>query len=313
MKVLVTGAAGFIGSHLVARLLADGHHVVGFDNLMSATEENVCRIGRDFPNQWSWIKGDVRDFSCLNQAMLGCSAIVHLAAAGSVPDSIERPDFYHDNNVTGTWNALMAARQNGLSRFVFASSAAVYGDRSTLPNSEDGATYPLSPYAANKVIGEAYCSTFYRAYGLPTVIFRFFNVFGPRQNPKSQYAAAIPKFIEACRIGDPITIFGDGHQTRDFIYVGDVVDAIFLGLRCDSSHLGTCINVASGTETSVLDLANTIRRLSEVGSSIRHADRRAGDIVHSYAVVDRLKRLGLVAHTPLEDGLRRVIGFESIS
>lgn len=307
MRAMVTGAAGFIGVHLVARLLSEGHEVIAFDNLSSSRINNLNLIVDGDQSRFSLILGDIRDADVILKAMAGCDVVFHLAAAGSVPESIEKPLFYHENNVTGTFNVLLAARQSGVRTVVFSSSAAVYGDKASVPNMEGMAPFPISPYAANKLAGEAYCAAFYRSYGLQTRVFRFFNVFGPVQNPNSQYAAAIPKFISACTSGEAITIFGDGLQTRDFVYVDDVVHAMVLSCDSDESLCGQPINVATGVPISVNKLALTIRSLMNSESEIQYLPPRPGDIRDSYASIESLKAVSFRLPISLEEGLARMV------
>ncbi|NBV41934.1 NAD-dependent epimerase/dehydratase family protein [bacterium] len=307
MEAVVTGAAGFIGSHLVDYLLNQGLSVTGFDNLSAGQPDRVLSIGSSARNRFRWIEGDVRDLTAVKAAISGHRYVFHLAAAASVPESIERPDFYHENNVTGTSNVLLAARDAGVKRVVFASSSAVYGDNVAMPNHELLPPRPFSPYAAGKLTGEIYCNLFYRAYGLPTVALRFFNVFGPYQNPNSQYAAAIPKFISACQSGSPICIFGDGEQTRDFVYIENVVRALWLACVCSDELVGQVVNVGCGEAITVNHLAETVRRLTGANCEIVHLPPRAGDIRDSVASIDRLHSLGLRDPVGLDTGLVHTI------
>jgi len=306
MKVLVTGAAGFIGLHLVERLISDGYQVVALDNLYSSDGKCLEQLVTRFPRQLQWIHGDIRDVECVSRAMAGCSVVFHLAAAGSVLESIEKVSVYHDINVTGMFNVLLAAKNAGVARFVLASSASVYGDTSQGPNLESQDVRPMTPYAANKAIAEAYCMAFFKSYGMPTVIFRFFNVYGPRQNPRSSYAAAIPTFIKACQANEWVTIFGDGEQTRDFVYVGDVVETLITGSRCDTSYLGIPINVASGQPVTINHVAQTIRQVWNSSSRICHKPPRSGDIRDSSANVDRLRSMGVTQALTLREGLAKI-------
>jgi nucleoside-diphosphate-sugar epimerase len=221
MKMLVTGGAGFIGSHIVRRLLAMGREVRVLDNLSTGHIENLSSVAHEI----EFLQGDIRDIVAVREAMQGCDAVVHLAAVPSVPRSIADPATSHDANATGTLNVLMAARDAGVGRVVAASSSSIYGSNPELPKRESLQPLPISPYAVSKLAAESYCRSFFEVYGLETVALRYFNVFGPRQDPNSEYAAVIPKFIQSLRNGEPPVIFGDGEQSRDFTYVSNVVDA----------------------------------------------------------------------------------------
>lgn len=309
-KILVTGAAGFIGSHLVSTFLDMGHQVVGLDNFAGSHPDNLKHFdSHPHRDQFTFIKGDIRELSTCHKAVSGCTYVSHQAALGSVPRSIKEPELYHENNITGTLNMLLAARDAKVNRFIFASSSSVYGDTPTLPKHEAMPTAPLSPYAVGKLTGEAYCHAFYRAYGLPTVALRYFNVFGPRQNPHSQYAAVIPKFVTACRTGQPIMIYGDGEQTRDFIFVKNVVHANWLACTCDDTLLGQAINIGCGSRITVNTLATQIHKLicGETPPNITYLPPRDGDIRDSLAAIDRLTTLGLTTPFSLEEGLTETI------
>src|SRR5215207_9918077 len=224
MRVLVTGGGGFIGSHLVERLVLDGHDVRVLDNFATGRRENLIEIGDDV----ELVEGDIQSYERVHTAVRGCDTVLHQAALPSVPRSVQDPLTSHASNVTGTLNVLLAARDSGVRRVVFASSSSVYGANPTLPKHEELTPLPISPYAAAKLAAENYCRAFSRVYGLETVALRYFNVFGPRQDPLSQYAAVIPNFITAALQGTRPTIFGDGEQSRDFTYVENVVEANLL-------------------------------------------------------------------------------------
>jgi nucleoside-diphosphate-sugar epimerase len=309
MRVLVTGAAGFIGSHLVDQLLSLDYDVVGLDNLSGSQIDNLNFLTQHpRHSKLSWVEGDIRDLDTCHTAVHGCSYVFHLAAAGSVPRSVEDPRFYHENNITGTFNVLTAARDAEVERVVFASSSAVYGDSPELPKREEMAPIPLSPYAVSKLTGEAYCTAFYHSYGLKTVALRYFNVFGPRQNPYSQYAAVIPKFVAAAQSHVPMVIYGDGMQTRDFIYVEDVVSANILACSCPDELLGKAINVGTGERITVNQLAYMVSDMTKK-TPIDYVDARAVDIKDSIAATDRLKRLGLTDLIDIADGLSRTVAW----
>ncbi len=296
MRILITGGAGFIGSNLAEHLLAKGHAVTAFDNLSSGKKENL-------PPGAVLIKGDVRDTNAVANAMAGQDAVVHLAAEVFVAKTIEDPALAEQVNVLGTINVLQAARQAGVKKAVLASSAAIYGDEPTVPTTESERPRPMSPYAITKLAMEDY-AVFYASNGLPTCCLRFFNVYGPKQDPKSQYSAAIPAFITRSLEGEPLTVYGDGLQTRDFISVGDVCRAVELALTKGS---GTC-NVATGKSVTVKALAGMIVRLTGSKSAIVHAPARAGDPRTSLADVTKAKKqLGFVAATSLEEGLKKTV------
>jgi UDP-glucose 4-epimerase len=272
---LVTGGAGFIGSHIVEALVRRGDRVRVLDNFSSGKRANLSHIpGVEI------IEGDVRDAGVVCQAASGIDFILHLAAMVSVPQSMADPIGAHAINVTGTLNVLLAAREFGAQRVVLSSSCAVYGDNEVLPLGETDETLPMSPYATTKLMGETYCQLFWRAYGVPTTCLRYFNIYGPRQDPASEYAAVIPKFTQRMRLGQSPLIFGDGLQTRDFVHVADVAKANLLACECDTAK-GQVLNVASGHGTSLIELVDTLN--TALGTSIQpvFAATRVGDIKHS--------------------------------
>lgn len=273
---LVTGGAGFIGSHLVTAILERGDQVRVLDNFVTGKREHL----QLFNGHARVVEGDVRDEALVEQLMEGVDYVLHLAAVVSVPQSMRDPVLTNDVNVSGTLNVLAAARKFSIKRVVFSSSCAVYGDNPQLPLSEQSTTQPLSPYAASKLIGEVYCQTYYRAYGLPTVCLRYFNIYGPRQDPNGDYAAVIPKFVQRLKGGQAPLIYGDGHQTRDFVYVGDVVRANLLACERPQA-IGQVFNISSGQRTSLLDLATIVSDLAPQPIQPQFAPPREGDILHS--------------------------------
>jgi len=301
--VLVTGGAGFIGSHVVACAVKAGARVRVLDNLSSGSASNIERLYGDV----TLIEADVRDRDSVREACRGVDTVFHLAAFISVPGSVADPATADAVNIGGTLNVLLAARNAGVRRLVFSSSAAVYGEPEHLPISESARTMPGSPYGLEKLYGEHMCRLFTELYGLETVALRYFNVYGPRQNPASQYAAVIPKFVDAMVKGVPATIFGDGLQTRDFLYVEDVARANMLAAE-SSEAVGKTINVASGAGVSVLDLHRVLSSLCESSTAAVYAEPRQGDIRRSVADT-RLaeKALGFRASVSLEEGLRRTV------
>ena len=275
---LVTGGAGFIGSHTVDELLRLGTSVRVLDNFSTGKRDNL----REALSHIDLIEGDVSDLETVRQAMEGASYVIHLAALSSVPLSVTDPLASNQANVVGTLNVLVAARDVGVHRVVYASSSAVYGEDPVLPKREDMRTLPLSPYAVSKLTGEHYCQAFHHVYDLPIVVLRYFNVFGPRQDPTSQYSAVIPKFIAALLQGEPPVIYGDGGQSRDFVYVTDVVRANLLA--CESPDgVGQVFNVGSGERYTLLDLVSNLHQILDVSIEPKFTDPRPGDIRHSYA------------------------------
>lgn len=300
---LVTGGAGFIGSHLVDALIARGWRVRVFDNLSSGSEANLAHV-RD---NVELIVGDVRDDGAVRRACSGVETVFHLAAFISVPGSVEDPKTADAVNIGGTLNVLIGARDAGARRLVFSSSAAVYGEPETLPTPETCLPTPGSPYGIEKLYGEHMSRLFASLYGLETVSLRYFNVYGPRQNPNSEYAAVIPKFAGALIAGRAPTIFGDGGQTRDFLYVGDVASANVLAAESPRA-VGQVINTASGRAVSVLDLCRMMQRHCGFNGEPSFQSARKGDVRHSLADVSRASSLlGFRASVSLEEGLRRTI------
>ncbi|RLF89683.1 nucleoside-diphosphate sugar epimerase [Thermococci archaeon] len=290
--IVVTGGAGFIGSH-IAEALAEGNDVIVIDNLYSGKLENV-------PENVKFINADVRDFEAISDIVREADYVFHEAAQISVDESVRNPVFTEEVNVIGTLNVLMALTE-GNGKLIFASSAAVYGDNPNLPLKESEAPSPISPYGVTKLAGEHYCRVFYEIYGVPTVVLRYFNVYGPRQS--SAYAGVISIFMRNAIKNEPLTIFGDGKQTRDFIYVKDVVEANLLVAKKKRAE-GEVFNVATGKETSVLELALKIIDLSGASSSIVFAPPRPGDIRRSVADISKLRKLGFSPKYSLEEGLK---------
>lgn len=299
---LVTGGAGFIGSHLVAGLLARGREVRVLDDLSSGRREFVPGCG-----DVELLVGDVRDPDTVRRAVGGVEVVFHQAALRSVPGSVEDPFAYHDVNVTGTMRLLLAARDAGVRRLVFASSSAVYGEQSVMPLHEKLRPQPISPYGASKLIGEHYCANFSLHYGLETVSLRYFNVFGPRQDPNSEYAAVVARFILAARRGVPLEIHGDGEQTRDFIYVENVVDANLAAAEAPGVA-GEVFNIACGERLSVLDIARGIEDVLGRPLPLRHTPARRGDVRDTLADISQARaRLGFAPAVSFQEGLRRTV------
>lgn len=305
MTILVTGGAGFIGSHLVERLLAAGHTLRVLDNLSTGKRENLPR----HPALDIQI-GDIRDPDAVQTAVRGVKAVYHLAAVASVQASVDDPLGTHGANLVGTLHLLEAGRRTGVTRFVYASSAAVYGDTTQLPIAESGVLRPLSPYAADKLAGEHYLQFYAAKHGLRATAFRFFNIYGPRQDPSSPYSGVISIFVNRARAGLPVTIFGDGSQTRDFVYVGDLVEVLYAALD-NASMTGQIMNVGRGIECTLLELLAKLEAV--LGKSIerKHDAPRIGDIAKSRADVQKLQTLlGWVPRTDLQAGLARLVASE---
>jgi len=307
-RTLVTGGAGFIGSNIVEALLRRGEEVVILDDFSTGRRENVQAAMKAAPGAPPPIvvEGDLRDRDAVRRAMRGVTHVIHQAALPSVQRSVEDPVASHEVNAGGTLNLLVAARDGGVRRFVYASSSSVYGDTPTLPKDESMTPQPLSPYAVSKLAGEHYCRIFHGLYGLETVSLRYFNVFGPRQDPTSQYAAVIPNFVGAALRGQPATVFGDGQQSRDFTFVSDAVQANLLA--CDAPAAGMVFNIARGESATLLDLIGILAKLT--GSSIPpvHQATRQGDVRHSLAAIGPARRhLGYAPKTGLEEGLRMTL------
>jgi UDP-glucose 4-epimerase len=293
MTQLVTGGAGFIGSNLVRRLLAIGEEVRVFDDLSTGSVGNLDEIRADV----EVVVADLRDPDALGRAMQGAEVVYHLAALGSVSRSVADPMTTHAVNATGTLNVLQAGRHSGARRVVYASSSSVYGDTPSLPKHEGMPPMPNSPYAVSKLTGEAYCRAFANSYALETVSLRFFNVFGPRQDPRSQYAAVIPAFASRLLAGDRPIVFGDGTQSRDFTFVENAVDACVLAAGAGPDAVGQAMNVGCGERTSLLELLEAIRAL--VGRDLEpyFGPPRPGDVMHSEAAISKAKRL--IGYRPL--------------
>ncbi|MGH2533360.1 MAG: SDR family oxidoreductase [Thermomicrobiales bacterium] len=308
MQALVTGGAGFIGSHLVERLVGDGARVCVLDNLAGGCPANLDAVRDDV----EVVRADVRDKAAVERAAIGREVVFHQAAEISVPRSVADPATTYAVNVMGTLNVLLAARAAGCRRVVVASSSAVYGESPELPRHERMLPDPISPYAASKQAGEDLCAVFSRAYGLEAVALRYFNVYGPRQDPASPYAAVIPRFLAALRGGIAPTIYGDGEQTRDFVYVSDVVEANLLAATA-AGVAGNAYNVAGGQAITLNALLATLSDLVGADVAPIYAPTRAGDIRHSSADVSAARHdLGFASRVSLAEGLGRMLAAEPV-
>jgi UDP-glucose 4-epimerase len=301
MKILVTGGSGFIGSHIVESYQERAGEIRVLDNLRTGHRANLEGLRHTF------IQGSVTDREVVKNAVAGVDYIFHLAALVSVPESMARPGECVDINVHGLLNVLEEAAAAGVKKLVFASSAAIYGDNPTVPKLETMIPEPKSPYAITKLDGEYYLEMFQRGGLLETAALRFFNVFGPRQDPKGAYAAAVPIFIEKALRGEDITIFGDGGQTRDFIYVKDIVNALVFA--AETPGVTGVFNAGYGGQVTINDLANELISAAGSSSKILQAPERAGDVRHSRAAADKLRAAGWIPQHTLEDGLNATLEF----
>lgn len=301
-KVVITGGAGFIGSHL-AEELAENNEVTVIDNLYTGKLDNIRHLLNE--EKIFFKKGDIRDLDFLKDVFQGVDYVFHQAAIVSVPYSIENPVLANEVNVNGTLNVLIAANECNVKKVVYASSCAVYGDNHSLPLKEDMFPMPSSPYAVSKLAGEYYCQIFTQIYNLPTAILRYFNVYGPRQDASSQYAAVIPKFIARIMENKPPVIYGDGKQTRDFIYVKDVVRANIIAVEGNATGI---FNIASGKQTSINELANLIMEITNKKFSPIYDKPRKGDIKHSVADISKAKKeINFWVEYSLEKGLKEMM------
>lgn len=301
MKVLVTGGAGFIGSHLVEALLADGCDVRVMDNFFSGKRENLAAVMDDI----RLTEADVRDLDACRRVCEGVTRVWHLAAVGSVPRSVADPLTTHESNLTGTLNMLVAARDAGVERFVFASSSSVYGANPQLPREENQHPMPMSPYANSKLAAETYVRQFSFLYGIETVALRYFNVYGPRQDRQSQYAAVVPRFLAALLSGDRPLIYGDGEQSREFTYVADCVRGNLLaGSRTGEGVVGEHFNIAAGCPVTVNRLLAVTQAMLETDIEPQYLSERTGDVRYSDAIIGKaVERLGFQPEWSLRDGI----------
>jgi nucleoside-diphosphate-sugar epimerase len=303
MRVLVTGGAGFIGSHVAERLLALGHEVRVLDNFATGRRGNLSA----FADEIELVEGDIQSYERANKAVTGCEVVFHQAALPSVPRSIQDPLTSNATNVIGTLNILLAARDHDVRRVIYASSSSAYGRNPALPKHEALAPEPISPYATAKLAGEGYCRSFTIVYGLETVSLRYFNVFGPRQDPLSEYAAVVPRFITSLAAGRPPVIFGNGEQSRDFTYVENVVDANIRAINA-ADVAGRAINVACGERVTLNQLVAELQDLLGTSIDPAYAVPRSGDVKHSLADVTLARNLlGYEPRVNLREGLRRTI------
>lgn len=311
---LVTGGAGFIGGHLVEGLLRQGHRVLVLDNFATGSPANVQAVRTQLAAAGllcplEVVEGSILDQKVLTQVMQGIDYVFHQAALPSVAFSLQEPLQSNRVNVEGTLCVLLAARDAGVKRVIYAGSSSAYGDHPELPKHEELPSHPLSPYALAKLAGEHYCRLFTQLYALETVVIRYFNVFGPRQDPQSQYAAVIPKFIMASLKREPLQIYGDGQQSRDFTYVDNVVHGNILAMTAPQAS-GQIINVANGNRTSLLQLVSYLETLTQQRLQVDFSPARPGDVKHSQASINRAKALlGFEPLVDVEQGLQRTFAY----
>ncbi|MEI7482941.1 MAG: SDR family oxidoreductase [Elusimicrobiota bacterium] len=297
---VVTGGAGFIGSNITEELVRRGETVRVFDNFSTGKKENLS----PFLNKIQLVKGDIRNPEHLKKAMKGAAYVLHQAALRSVPRSVDNPVDSNEVNVTGTLNVLMAARDAGVRRLVYASSSSAYGDSRVFPQVETLATNPISPYAVSKLAGEHYCMVFARTYRFETVALRYFNVFGPRQNPESLYSAVIPKFMEAALAGQRLDIHWDGKQSRDFTFIQNVVNANILAAKAPKAA-GNVYNIATGTSVSLMDIVSGLEDILGRKLDKKFLPKRAGDVRRTWANISKARRdMGYKPQVAFRDGLR---------
>ena len=304
MKYLITGGAGFIGSNLVEALLKRGDQPRVLDDFSTGKRENL----EAFKNDIEIIEGDIRDYGTVEKAVAGMDFVLHQAALPSVPRSVADPMLSNAVNIDGTLNVLEASRQAKVKKLVMASSSSVYGESEELPKHEGMTPSPLSPYAVSKITGENYARVYYQLYGRKTVCLRYFNVFGPRQDPTSEYSAVIPKFITALNSGKQPTVYGDGKQSRDFTYIDNTVDGNILAAE-NPDMAGVALNCACGGQFTLNELLDRLRKILGVDTKAIYADARAGDIKHSFAAIEKMSAYGFKPTVDFDEGLRKTVDF----
>ena len=296
-RYFVTGAAGFIGSNLVEAIIANGDKVIGLDNFSTGKPGNI----EPFLDKMEFVEGDIRDLKLCKKLCNKADYVLHQAALGSVPRSVDDPITSNDNNINGTLNMLVAARDANVKRFVYAASSSAYGDTPTLPKIETMQSNPLSPYAVTKYVSELYAAVFTRVYDLPTIGLRYFNVFGKRQDPDGAYAAVIPKFVKAIIANDPPNILGDGEQTRDFTFIENVIQANLKACTAKEEAFGQVMNIGAGGRISLNDLTNKMLVLLNSSLKPTYGPVRAGDVRDSQADIEKAKKL--ISYNPTVDAL----------
>jgi len=305
--MVVTGGAGFIGSNLAQHLLAQGHAVTIVDDFSNGKEQNLAGWFKESPAHAVLLRADINETDKMREAFRGARYVFHQAAIPSVPRSIADPQATHASNISGTLSVLVAARDAGVKRVVVASSSSIYGDDANLPKLESRVGRPLSPYALSKTVCEEYCRQFSRHYGLETVCLRYFNIFGPRQDPKSEYAAVIPRFATRILAGQPPTIYGDGEQTRDFTFITNVIDANWVAATHPKAA-GEVFNIGCGRQTSLNQLFAEMSKITGIQLKPDYQPVRSGDVRHSVADIGKANNLlGYAPAVTLQEGLRRVL------
>ena len=304
MNYLVTGGAGFIGSNIVEKLLEKGHKVRILDNFSSGREENIAA----FVNDIEVMNGDIRDYWTCVRAVKGIDYVLNQAALPSVPRSVDNPLTTNAHNIDGMLNILEASRHGGVKKIVTASSSSVYGESEELPKHEKMVPHPLSPYAITKITNEYYCRVYWELYKFPTCCLRYFNIFGPRQDPKSQYAAVVPRFITRLMAGKPPIVFGDGEQSRDFTYVDNAVQANLLAAE-NEKMVGDAFNVACGGQFTLNTLLEKLRGILGVDVKAQYDPPRAGDIRHSFAAIEKIQAHGYKVLVDFDEGLKKTVAF----
>jgi len=303
MNYLITGGAGFIGSNIAEKLVNDGENVRVIDNFLTGKKENLD----SFKDKIDFIEGDIRSQETMKKAVEDIDYVIHQAALPSVPKSVDLPLESNDHNINGTLNVLYTAKEAKVKRVVYAASSSAYGDQPQSPKVETMRPMPMSPYAVNKLTGEYYCGAFTKVYGLETVALRYFNVFGPRQDPTSFYSAVIPKFISALLKDEAPTIFGDGETSRDFTYIDNVIHANLLACKAPNAAGSVC-NTACGVSVTLNELYESIQKILGKSISVKYADARIGDVKHSLADITKAKEvLGYEVMVPFEKGLEKTV------
>ena len=307
MKILVTGCGGFIGSNIVASLIDMGtFEVYGVDNFMTGREENI----RHLRDKFTFIRGDLRDQKTCIRVTRGIDVVCHQAALPSVPRSVNDPVLSNDNNVGATVSLLNACVANNVEKVVYASSSSIYGDNKIMPRKEGLLPMPKSPYAVSKLAGEHYMKAFNSTYGIDTVSLRYFNVFGPNQDPQSQYSAVVPRFMNAALRGKPVTIYGNGKQTRDFSFVSNVVNANILAITDSEKFNGMAMNIACGKKYTLLKMLDIIEDIAGVEIERKFANSRVGDVRDSLASISKArKKMGYVPAVDFKEGLKRTFEY----
>jgi len=304
VNCLVTGGAGFIGSNLAERLINDGHSVTILDNLSTGKIENI----KDFIKDVSFLAGDITNLSDCKLACKDIDIVFHQAALGSVPRSVDNPIASNKANVDGTLNMLYAAKEKNVKRFIYAGSSSAYGDNPSLPKKEDMVLSPISPYAISKLTGEYYCRVFYKEYGLETISLRYFNVFGPRQDPGSQYSAVLPAFITAVLDNVCLEIYGDGEQTRDFSHIDNVVEANVLAAITEKTLTGETVNIACGQRVSLNEIIEKLEKIFDKKIDVGYGEKRKGDVEHTLASIDKAEKIiGYKPSVFFDEGLIRTV------